>query len=379
MKLRPILAMFPQTAKVLPSDTIVPFADPHCTGNRALYLLVCSRVHLYFQRAIKQFEPFGDKALDLIQKQCAHKSRMDKHYFHELFTGLHIRDDESATSFLKRFTYSKTTAEDATNAYTEEQLVDYVFAGLRATTKDVYKTTLQLYQLECHQGKIFSLEEVEQNFFELDEELGLDKKASCNERALTATGHRPKRGNLPKYHDHSKPKGNYKKPPHKPSFAHVAARNSIVCFKCGAPGHTAPKCPNNKTHDPRSKPSASARGNAALSTHDQESNGTAGKPELVCMARTIDIAKAFTARRIINYNEYPNMPRPRPQPIPVLNIDFTGNEITNTRQYVTLGLSIQRGEFNELLENHINDNIVPTAYMGSRNPTNDDVWIMTHD
>jgi hypothetical protein len=73
MKLRPILAMFPQTAKVLPSDTVVPFADPHCTGNRALYLLVCSRVDPYFQRAIKQFEPFGDKALDLIQKQCAHK------------------------------------------------------------------------------------------------------------------------------------------------------------------------------------------------------------------------------------------------------------------------------------------------------------------
>lgn len=137
MKLRPIVAMFPQTAGVLPIDTVVPFTDPQTAGNRALNLLICSRTDSYFQRAIKQFEPFGDKVLDLIQKQCAHISRMDKHHFHEVFTGLHIRDNESATSFLKRFTCGKTTAEDATNTYTEEQLVDYVFAGLWATTKDV--------------------------------------------------------------------------------------------------------------------------------------------------------------------------------------------------------------------------------------------------
>jgi len=32
-------------------------------------------------RANKQFEPFGDKALELIQKQCAHISHEDKSYF----------------------------------------------------------------------------------------------------------------------------------------------------------------------------------------------------------------------------------------------------------------------------------------------------------
>jgi hypothetical protein len=67
---------------------------------------------------------------------------MDKHRSQEAFTGLQIRDSESATSFLGQFTYEKSTAEDANNAYTEEQLVDYVFTGLRATTKDVYKTAL---------------------------------------------------------------------------------------------------------------------------------------------------------------------------------------------------------------------------------------------
>ncbi len=67
MKLKPILAMFPQTSKVLPGDTVIPFADPHHIGNRALYLLLCSRIDPYFQRAVKEYEPFGDKTLELLQ------------------------------------------------------------------------------------------------------------------------------------------------------------------------------------------------------------------------------------------------------------------------------------------------------------------------
>jgi hypothetical protein len=118
---------------------------------------------------------------------------MDKHHFHEVFTGLWIRDSESATSFLKWFTYAKTTAEDATNTYTDEQLVDYVFAGLHNTTKDIYKTSLQLYQLERHQGKPFSLEDIKQNFFDIDEELGRDKKILRSERALAVADHHQKR------------------------------------------------------------------------------------------------------------------------------------------------------------------------------------------
>jgi hypothetical protein len=71
---------------------------------------------------------------------------MDKLYFHEIFSGLHIKKNERATSFLKLLTYRKTTAEAAFNTYTEEQLVDYVLAGLCHTRKDVYRTAIQFYQ-----------------------------------------------------------------------------------------------------------------------------------------------------------------------------------------------------------------------------------------
>jgi hypothetical protein len=113
-------------------------------------------VDSFFQRAIKQYEPFGDKALELLQEQCAHISREDKSYFHEHLVGLRIREQESASNFIKRFTYAKTTAEAASKTYTNEQLVDFVLAGLRSTKEDMYRTALQLYRLERLQGTQFT-------------------------------------------------------------------------------------------------------------------------------------------------------------------------------------------------------------------------------
>jgi hypothetical protein len=65
-KLRLILAMFPQTSKVLNSVNVTPFEDADCVGNKALYLLASATVDEYFQRAIKKFEGYGDKALSFI-------------------------------------------------------------------------------------------------------------------------------------------------------------------------------------------------------------------------------------------------------------------------------------------------------------------------
>jgi hypothetical protein len=157
MRLQPILAMFSQTASVLPNDTVVPFSNPHATGNQALYLLISSRTDSYFQCSIKQFEPFGDKALTLLQEQCAHIRREDKSYFHERLVGLKIRENERASSFIKCLNYAKTTAEAGSNTYSDDQLVDFVLPGMRSSKKDVYQTALQLYRLERLQGKIFIL------------------------------------------------------------------------------------------------------------------------------------------------------------------------------------------------------------------------------
>jgi hypothetical protein len=248
MKLQPILAMFLQTASVLPGDKVVPFADPASIGNRDLYLLISSRTDSYFQWAIKQFEPFGDKALKLLQEQCAHISREDKSYFHEQLIGLKIRENESASNFIKCFTYAKMTAEAVSNTYTNEQLVDFVLAGIRSFKQDVYRTSLQLYCLERLQGKQFTLREIEQNFFQIDESIGCDKHQLRTEHAMAVGGtYRNVKhcGGTGCHGLRCRGRGCGVFCPRSSSttaaaFANAAqpSASGIICYKCGAPDHS---------------------------------------------------------------------------------------------------------------------------------------------
>jgi hypothetical protein len=144
-KLRPILAMFPQTSKVFHDNEVIPYENPEDIGNKALYILISSKVDEYFQRAIKQFEGYGDKALSFIKIQCAHINSEDTHHFHHLFTTLRIKDNESATNFFRHFTFARTEAEAAGNTYTEQQLVSFALAGMNNTSNSRYDIALQLY------------------------------------------------------------------------------------------------------------------------------------------------------------------------------------------------------------------------------------------
>jgi len=253
MRLQPILAMFSQTASVLPNDTVVPFSNPHATGNQALYLLISSRTDSYFQCSIKQFEPFGDKALTLLQEQCAHIRREDKSYFHERLVGLKIRENERASSFIKCLNYAKTTAEAGSNTYSDDQLVDFVLAGMRSSKKDVYLTALQLYRLERLQGKIFTLREIEQNFFQIDEGIGRDKWQLRTEHAMAAGGtYRGNHGGRLNTRGRGRGHGNYGRHPQSAS-AHAAQQHyTITCYKCGETGHIATSCPTNTGRMPTS-------------------------------------------------------------------------------------------------------------------------------
>jgi len=174
-KLRPILAMFPQTSKLFQDNEIIPYENPEDIGNKALYILISSKVDEYFQRAIKQFEGYGDKALSFIKIQCANINSEDTHHFHHLFTNLRIKDNESATNFFRRFTFAKTEAEAAGNSYTEQQLVSFALAGMNNTSNSKYDIALQLYRLEREQDPTkFSLEHLEKKFFTMDEQTARD-------------------------------------------------------------------------------------------------------------------------------------------------------------------------------------------------------------
>jgi hypothetical protein len=252
-KLRPILAMFSQTSKVLNSANVVPFDDADCVGNKALYLLVSATVDEYFQRAIKQFEGYGDKALAFIKTQCADISPEDTYHYHHVFTTLRIKDNESATYFFKRFTFAQTEAEAAGNTYSENQLVSYALAGFTSTHNHRYETALQLYRLEREQDPSkFTLAQLEKKFFSMDEQTARDSMLTKIAHGHAASGHRlinhqPKRGKFNSHKRHIQHKGKQHIRSAKDRSAEANATGKrIVCYYCNEPGHIAPNCPKKK-------------------------------------------------------------------------------------------------------------------------------------
>ena len=129
-KLRPILAMFNDTACLIQGEKITPYKDTDCIGNKALFLLIGSRVDAYFNRAIRKFEGKGDQALLYIKNHCASTSADDTHHFHHLFISIRIKENESATNYFRRFTFARTEAEGVGNTYSEQSLVNFALAGL---------------------------------------------------------------------------------------------------------------------------------------------------------------------------------------------------------------------------------------------------------
>jgi hypothetical protein len=260
-KLRPVLAMFSQTCKVFDEIDIKPFQDPEDVGNKALYLLISAKVDEYFQRAIKKFEGYGDKALAFIKTQCANINAEDTHHYHHIFTTMRIKDNESATNFFKRFTFAQTEAEAAGNTYTEEQLVSFALAGFTSTQNTRYETALQLYRLEREQNSSkFTLAQLEKKFFSMDEQTARD--SALTRIALGHAAHgkhlnysNSKRGkhNHQKRHDHKRI-GRIGKPSHTRQNTHRSAEanatfgtgNKIVCYNCNEPGHIAPNCPKKR-------------------------------------------------------------------------------------------------------------------------------------
>jgi hypothetical protein len=266
----------------------------------------------------------------LLQEQCAHISHEDQSSFQERLVRLKIRENESVSSFLKRFTYAKTSAVAASNTYSNDQLVDFVLAGIRSSKQDVYRTALQLYRLECLPGTKYTLHEIEQNFFQIDEGLGRDKRQLLTEHAMAAGGtYRGRHSGCSAHRGRACGRGAFGRRPHTASAHAVQQQSGITCYKCGEPGHIATSCPTNSSSStsstsnlpgqsrqrPRTAPPA--RGHAAAAQEGESSSttsarsnaGSSSRNAMVCMARAVAFEQAMSAWRIVNYNLTPTLRR----------------------------------------------------------------------
>jgi hypothetical protein len=291
----PILGMFPETCEVLQNDAIIPYLDPSCHGNQALFLLISAKVDAYFRALIRRHKGFGDRALELIKTQCANVTNVDKHHFHKAFTSLAILHEESATHFLQRFTIGRQQAEFANNIYSKAEIVDYCIAGLQGSTKTHYMLAVQMFQAKINSNTPVTLREIEKWFNGLDEMLARATRAP-------AKGRSAQQRRLPARSNNSNTSQ-----AHSATASETSAHDfsNYMCYNCNEKGHIASACPKprrNKSNNTNNNGSSARR---SKNNNDRKAQGakrgmarsrsvtanttssTDGSVEHACMARVV--------------------------------------------------------------------------------------------
>jgi hypothetical protein len=350
------------TTCVIQGETIIPYRDADCIGNKALFFLIGSRVDAYFQRAIRKFEGKGDQALLYIKNHCDNTTADDTHHFHHLFTSIRIKENESATNYFCHFSFAWTEAEGVGNTYSEQSLVNFALAGLITSKNPKYDTAVQLFNLERDNGKVYSLEDIEKKFFAIDEKTGRETASARIALGNVAMGQRGDR-------THHNTRNPHRTGHRKPECANAATDSNryanVTCYNCGRKGQIAPTCPdkkNGKSNAAKSSAgnSKSALGNAARSTTDLADNS----PELVCLARDIAI---------------PRIRPPQSGPAAAITMVFEARELDNVRIFVSLVIRVDESVFSWERERSLNWGHLPELYTRNLDPMEEPVWVMSHN
>jgi hypothetical protein len=238
-RLAAVIKMFPQTAPVLDIDNeIVLFPDPTCIDNRALYMLLCSKVDNFYRTLIQREHNLGDRALKLLKSYCASCTLVDKNHFHREFTNLQLSNDETATHFLKRFTIARTKAIIADNIYSDDETVDLFLAALAQTKNVQYLYIIQHYMSERQSARTVLFHDLERRLLAIDE--SSKRETFTRRRAKVALGLAA--GTVPD------------------AAAHATTAKQIICYNCGKPGHKVPECPAPKKQQANHASSTGRRG-----------------------------------------------------------------------------------------------------------------------
>lgn len=97
------------------------------------------------------------------------------------------------------------------------------------------------------------------------------------------------------------------------------------------------------------------------------------------MAHVLCLSQAFMARRVLNYDQDLNLPRPLPAPRPVIEMNFTGEQVLDTNQFVSLVFRIDPSVFHPGLEATTRAGLLPQHIVTNFEPLSEPLWIMLHD
>ena len=277
-RIKDVCAMFKETSSIMPKETIIPFQDKKCVGNRALYQLILSKVDNHCRDLLRHCDEEGDTALELLFVKCANVTGVDTDHYHQILVGLRIFQDESATKFIGRFLVARTSAERAKNEYTNSKLVSYLITGISGHRNTSYQLLISIIREKIMSGEEILFADLERRFLAIDETSARD--SSSNRRLTSANSARSDR----------KPKSNQAKRRARANAAKLQGNgerdlSKLKCFNCQDMGHYARDCPKpqRSRNNEASNPSGSSlrRGNSARSQAASSDGGTTSNADTV--------------------------------------------------------------------------------------------------
>jgi hypothetical protein len=147
-------------------------------------MLILTYVDEHYKTVIRQKDTngFGDKAILVLQAQCASITAFETHSTHREFTGLRIVPKESSSAYLRRFSIVRNRAEDAGNEYENDTLVDLFLSSLSNSGHEYYSSFLSTLEFQRAETKSIPFASLEQRFLQLEERHAL-RGSACQEGA----------------------------------------------------------------------------------------------------------------------------------------------------------------------------------------------------
>ena len=125
---------------IRPHNDIVPFPDPACIANKAVYSLLKVYCDNHFRTTLNHTPSQGDNALINLRKECASIDEQDKNYFTKQLLLTKMYSNESCPNYVSHFNRAVTAAKEAQVFHTDSYLVNTFLSGMAKSGSLAYQS-----------------------------------------------------------------------------------------------------------------------------------------------------------------------------------------------------------------------------------------------